>query len=382
MIRARWRKLGLAAACAGAIAIVASVRQGPQASPSAQSAQPPMMTDAADKPLGRLDIPDVTLTNQFGAPVRLQELVRGKTVAMSFIFTHCTTICPPIGIQFSRLQKQLGDAAGKDVQLVSISIDPENDTPNVLRAWGERFGAGPGWSLLTGTPEDIDRVLKAMTVYTAAKEEHAPIVLIGNDSSGEWIRTHALSSPNGLWTTLDRIRTATPSSPSHDNTGARKYFTDVSLIDQDKKQLRLYSDLLQNRTVIAHAFFTSCTGSCPVLMKALTLAQERVGDRLGKDVVFLSITMDPENDTPEKLKEYAGRIGARDGWHFLTGEPKTLQDVRRRIGEMAQQPADHSAILVAGNDRTGLWKKAFGLAPTNEVVDVLMSVVNDAGGIR
>ncbi|MEZ4295051.1 MAG: SCO family protein [Polyangiaceae bacterium] len=379
------RRLGPFTLAAG-LAFLAACGKEPVPAPEAGRPAPAEApADAPDKPLGKLTVPDVTLTSHRGEAVRLKELLAKKTVAMSFIFTRCTTICPPIGIQFSRLQKRLGADLGKDVELVSISIDPENDTPEVLRAWGERFGAGPGWTLLTGSRTDVESVLKALTVYTAAKEEHAPIVLIGNGATGEWTRSHALSSPDGLWTTLDRIRKsaatgAAPESPA--SLGAERYFGDAKLIDQDGKELRLYTDVLRGRTVLAHSFFTTCTGSCPVLMKALTLTQERLGDRLGKDVVILSITADPENDTPQKLKEYSARVGARPGWHFVTGEPELLAQVRQRFGQAALSAEDHSAIVVAGNDRTGLWKKAFGLAPANEVASVLLSVADDRGGVR
>jgi protein SCO1/2 len=366
-------KLLIAACTAAAVASGAFFFR---ASPGAVASppEPAPAPEEADRPLGRLSVPDVVLTNQHAQPVSLAGLVRGKTVVVSFVFTRCTTICPPIGIQLSRLRRQLGDSAGKDVELISISLDPAHDTPEKLREWGERFGAGPGWTLLTGAEKDIEKVLKALTVYKPAKEEHSPIVLIGNGLTGEWIRAHALSAPDGLLRSLERLRAGTVPPPGK---GAERYFTDAVLTDQDGRSHRLYSDLMRDKTAIFQTFFTSCTGSCPVVTRALTTLQERLGDRLGKDVSILSITLDPENDTPEKLKEYAGRLRARPGWYFLTGETDTLALVRRKLGETARQPDDHSALLLAGNDRTALWKKAFGLAPAEGVIDVLMSVIDD-----
>lgn len=375
-----------ALAATGGAAGLLRAASGPDKAPPTAVVAPPTAED--DAPLGRLDVPDVTLVNQRGEPVKLADLVRGKAVAMSFVFTRCATICPPIGASFGRLRRQLGDRAGKDVELVSISLDPEHDTPERLRAWSEQFGAGAGWTLLTGAEPDVTKVLKALSVYTVAKEEHQPIVLLG-DGRGEWIRSHALSAPDGLLRSLERLRAkapappangpVAPASPPASPAGAERYFTDAVLVDQEGKERRLYSDLMKNRTVVFQTFFTSCTSSCPVVAATLSKLQERLQERLGEDVTIASITLDPENDTPAKLAEYARRLHARRGWYFLTGDPATLELVRHKIGEAARQPDDHSPLLVVGNDRTGLWKKALGLAPADQVLDVLSSVIDDPG---
>lgn len=191
---------------AAALALPACGEASRSSSASPPADTPPAHRTDGEDALGKLTIPDVELVNQRGEKVRLySDLIHGRAAAMSFIFTRCTTICPPIGLSFSRLKKQLGDRAGKEVSLVSISIDPLNDTPERLLAWGKQFGAGPGWTLLTGDKEDIDRVLKALTVYTAAKEDHAPIVLVGDDLSGSWVRAYALGSPTVLLETVNRL---------------------------------------------------------------------------------------------------------------------------------------------------------------------------------
>jgi protein SCO1/2 len=182
-------------------------RNDAPAEPTPRPARP----TEGEEALGRLDVPDVILTNQRGEPVRLYtDLVAGKVVAMSFIFTRCTTICPPLGLGFSRLRRQLGARAGREVNLISVTLDPLNDTPERLRAWGERFDLGPGWTLLTGDKDDIDRVLKALGVYTAAKEEHSPIVLIGDAARGAWVRAYGLSSPTELAGVVDRMLARAP----------------------------------------------------------------------------------------------------------------------------------------------------------------------------
>ena len=123
-----------------------------------------------------LSVPDVSLVDQDGKAVHFySDLVKDRVVAMNFVFTTCTTICPPMGATFAKLQKLL---AGKDVQLISVSIDPATDTPERLKAWAGKFGAGPGWTLVTGDRNEVTRLLKALGVYTAAVGDHSPLVLL------------------------------------------------------------------------------------------------------------------------------------------------------------------------------------------------------------
>src|ERR1700722_15187532 len=99
----------------------------------------------------RQNIPDIELVDQDGKTIHLySDLVKGRVAALSFIFTTCTTICPLIGANIGRLQTELARAAGENFSLISVSVDPANDTPQRMKAWGAQFGAKPGWSLLTG----------------------------------------------------------------------------------------------------------------------------------------------------------------------------------------------------------------------------------------
>ncbi|RKZ47589.1 MAG: SCO family protein [Candidatus Parabeggiatoa sp. nov. 3] len=144
-------------------------------------------------------IPDIPLVNQDGKPVLFySDLVKGKIVAMNFIFTSCGTVCPIMGAQFGQLQRILGDQLGKNVSLISVSIDPVVDTPQRLKAWGERFGAAPGWTLVTGSKRNIDTLLKALEVFSADKNEHAPLALIGNETKNQWQRVSGLTPASTL----------------------------------------------------------------------------------------------------------------------------------------------------------------------------------------
>jgi protein SCO1/2 len=160
---------------------------------------------------------------------------------------------------------------------------------------------------------------------------------------------------------------------------ARRYFGDIELIDQTGKKVRLYSDLFDDRIVIINVFFTECAGACPLMARTFAAIQEEVGDRLGKDVLLISLSVDPKNDTPEKLAAYAQRFKARPGWIMLTGSSENVALTLKKLGQTVEDRNDHTNIFFIGNLRTGLWKKAFGLAPPAEVVKVVQSVLDDRG---
>jgi protein SCO1/2 len=150
-------------------------------------------------------IPDVTLTNQQGAEVALPALLHSsEPVALNFIFTTCGTICPVMTSTFSQMQKALGaDASG--LRLVSISIDPEHDTPRVLRAYAKRFGANGGWQFLTGTAEQIVQTQKAFDAYTGSKINHRPLTFFSTPDAEKWLRIDGLASGADLATEYRRL---------------------------------------------------------------------------------------------------------------------------------------------------------------------------------
>lgn len=158
---------------------------------------------------------------------------------------------------------------------------------------------------------------------------------------------------------------------------ARNYFTDVVLTDQDGKPVRLYSDVLQGKTVVVESFFSSCTGTCPLMAATFAKIQTAVGDRLGKDVFLVSITVDSENDTPAKLKEYAGRMKARPGWLFLTGKKENVAQALHKLGLGVEARENHKNLFIVGNEPKGLWKKVFGLGKPEEIVGIVQDVIND-----
>ncbi|HEU4597469.1 MAG TPA: SCO family protein [Pyrinomonadaceae bacterium] len=157
---------------------------------------------AGDHPAGGaagMAIPDLELLDQDGRKVNFySDLVKGKVVAINFIFTTCTTICPPLGATFARVQRDLGERTGRDVHFISVSVDPVTDTPERLKAWGEKFKAGAGWTFVTGDKPQVDALLRALAASSARREDHSPTVLVGNDATGQWTRAYGLAKPSQL----------------------------------------------------------------------------------------------------------------------------------------------------------------------------------------
>ena len=145
-------------------------------------------------PAKKLIIPDVEVLDQDGNALHFyRDLIKGKTVAINFIFTNCTTICPPLAATFARVQREMGDKVGRDVHFISISVDPLTDTPERLKAWGAKFKAGDGWTFVTGNKQEMDKLLNALGASVSRREDHTPSVIIGNDIKGVWTRTYGLA---------------------------------------------------------------------------------------------------------------------------------------------------------------------------------------------
>jgi protein SCO1/2 len=164
-----------------------------------------------------------------------------------------------------------------------------------------------------------------------------------------------------------------PEQPSK----AAQYFSDVELLDQDGRKLRFYSDVLKGKTVVVNAFFTTCTSVCPPMNRNFERIQEALGERVGRDIFLVSISVDPLTDTPPRLKEYAQKFHAKPGWLFLTGKKENVDWALYKLGQYVESKDDHKTIIIIGNEATGLWKKAFGIAKPEELIKLVEEVVND-----
>ena len=139
-------------------------------------------------------IPDVILINQNGAKIKLKDVIQSnKPVVVDFIFGTCTTICPVLSASFVNLQNKISPDSQK-VHLISISIDPENDSPKVMKEYLKRYQAKPGWDFLTGSRRDIDSVMRAFDAYIPNKMSHYPLTLFRSPADGKWVRIFGLMS--------------------------------------------------------------------------------------------------------------------------------------------------------------------------------------------
>jgi protein SCO1/2 len=154
---------------------------------------------------------------------------------------------------------------------------------------------------------------------------------------------------------------------------ARAWFTDTRVVAQDGRELRFYTDLLAGRVVAISFFHTSCKDVCPAVVQSLNTVRHQLGPLFGKRVTFVSISVDPENDTPERVAQFAKRQRAdHPGWTFVTGRPDDLRAVHARLGRNAAEgPEDHAVLFFAGNVRTQHWVKLRRDLPPAEIAERL-----------
>jgi protein SCO1 len=372
----------------------------------------------------KIDLPNVEVLDQDGRKRRFAaDLVQGKLVAVNFIFTSCTSICTPLAATFKGVQDELARQGVSDAQLISVSVDPLNDTPDELRKFGAKFGAKTGaqanWTFVTGSRKSIDAILSAFGVSagTSDPNDHSPIVFLGHAPSARWTRGYGLAAPAVLTRQLLELRTRPAPSAAKTNLGANAasnpnttadappaaalasmqrmagdqaqqaqmqsaapgtrgaaYFTNLPLLTQDKP-VRFYDDLVRHRIVLIHSFYANCKDVCSPLTHNLARAQRLIGEQLDKPVQLISISTDPLADVPEVLREYAQRHNAGPGWAFVTGKKENVDWVLHKLGLYQETPQAHTAILWIGNERTGHWLKLHAMAPPQAIVDAVRKVL-------
>jgi len=151
-------------------------------------------------------VPDVTLINQNREKIKLAEILNAdKAVLLDFIYGTCTTICPVLSAGFSNMQRKLGADSDK-VQMISISIDPEYDTPEVMAEYLARYRAKPGWMYLTGAREDINQVMHAFDAYVQDKMSHYPITFLRAPGDTHWVRIYGLIGTKDLLKEYEQLK--------------------------------------------------------------------------------------------------------------------------------------------------------------------------------
>lgn len=152
---------------------------------------------------------DARLIDQNGAALGFKSDVIGKKiVVMDFVYTTCTTVCPVLSALFGQVQSRLGSRAGRDVALVSVTVDPVRDTPARLKEYSARFDAGPGWIWLTGQKPVVDGVLKSLGAYTSNFVDHPALVLVGDGATGKWTRYYGFPDPDQIVAKIAELQAA------------------------------------------------------------------------------------------------------------------------------------------------------------------------------
>ena len=201
---------------------------------------------AAENPYGANYFPNLPLTTQDGKTVKFyDDLIKGKSVAINVIYTSCKDECPLETAKMAQLAQIFGDKMGKDIFFLSISIDPQHDTPAVLKAYAKNFNVGPGWLFLTGKPEDIKVIVKKLGLSRgsdgANKVGHTASLMVGNEPTGQWMRNSAVDNPIFLSATMGSFL------GWRDDPAARKTYAEAKPMELDPGQY-----LFQSRCSVCH----------------------------------------------------------------------------------------------------------------------------------
>ncbi len=158
------------------------------------------------------------------------------------------------------------------------------------------------------------------------------------------------------------------------------YFPNVVLDTHDGRKLRFYDDVVHGKVVVFNMMYTVCTGICPGNTANLMQVQEALGNRLGKDIFMYSMTLQPEFDTPQALQEYVKRYSIKPGWTFLTGQPKEMELIRRKLGFFNDDPridadlANHTGMVRIGKEALDRWFMMPALSSPRQLAREIMQM--------
>jgi protein SCO1 len=135
------------------------------------------------------------------------------------------------------------------------------------------------------------------------------------------------------------------------------YFPNHEVITQDGERVAFYDDLIKGKRVVVSFIYTSCKDLCPINTARLAQVAEMLGDEVGRDVFFISISVDPQTDTPERLRAFKDAFYDRPGWTFITGDPEELREIGSSLGNNSPIPAQHRNEIILGNEANGEWAR-------------------------
>jgi protein SCO1/2 len=165
-------------------------------------------------------------------------------------------------------------------------------------------------------------------------------------------------------------------SPGEREAKAREYFTDTKLKTQADRTVRFYSDALKDKVVLINFVFTQCGDACPLITAKLVYVKKELGETFGRDVRFVSLSIDQQHDRPQDLAKFASKFDAvHPEWLFLTGEPASVEQVVKKLGAWTDDIESHSTAIIIGSPRQGKWKKVRPDAPPKIIAEELRHFV-------
>jgi protein SCO1 len=168
-----------------------------------------------------LSVPDTDVVNQYGQHLHFNsDVIKGRVAIITGFFTTCTAMCPITQENLSHVVKLLGDRMGKDVVIVSVSVDANNDTPERMKAWGEKFHISPGWTLVSGSKSEIDDLLRSLGLFVEIPQRHQSAIIIGNQKAG-WTRASSWASPEKIVTLIDGIESGSSTTAAGKASGQK-----------------------------------------------------------------------------------------------------------------------------------------------------------------
>lgn len=165
-------------------------------------------------------------------------------------------------------------------------------------------------------------------------------------------------------------------APTHAQSSrwGRTYLPNVELKTQDGQTVRFYDDVIKGKIVVISFIYTSCLDICPLITARLAQVYDALGEAAGRDFHFVSISIDPARDTPERLKRHAEAFRSDPRWLFLTGAPDAVRSVRHKLGERSRKLTEHGAQIMLYNDRTGEWHKDSAFADLNVLPETIRTM--------
>jgi cytochrome oxidase Cu insertion factor (SCO1/SenC/PrrC family) len=308
----------------------------------------------------------------------------GKPYVISFFFANCPTICRELNRQIQRLNHEF---SGTELRFASLTVDPENDTAERLRQYASEFEADPKqWLFLTGQMFRIREIgEKQFRVIIDGVNHTGDLFLI--DRWGRYRDRFTWDDPREMKRFSEVVREVLAESQpplektvhtrnvlaslSHAQTRLLPWLYDFQLTDQDGKEF--WSRDLTGKVWVASMFFTSCPGICPRQNRFLADLQ---GDIAGRDAELVSISTDPETDSPAILRQYARTMAAGAHWRFLTGEMNYIRRIGSEFLGIAAEGEHHSSMLVVvdkwGNVRGRIdWQSEGATARLLALIDEL-----------